>query len=606
MRRPRLRSLQVWGYLERYDFIRRSSRNMGCIKGMKRRSTQLVVSLCAAIFCGSLAGQLVPGVNKTSAPDGSNHIHVYGRVIDDDTGKPISGARVQLSVVVVRSSCANCPGRPAPPAQPPPPRETLTTEDGSFTFENVLPRMIYVTANKDGYLTSWPIRRRAKDTLGNYETVHGSVDSIVIRLAPEATISGVLRHHDGSPVTVQPQIALMHVRSWAGFPRVEYGGWPKYGDAGTYRYSGLYPGCYYLIASPFLTKNPARLEAGRAFGEIPVRSPAISETNPNPCLTLHEGEHLKIDLTLREKELHRVTATSAPVTVLSANIEDEGGGYYRFHELYPENKFEAWLPNGRYWLDNGRVGEISGPIPFAVNGADLNDLHFTIEQQYSTWMKVPVGVTFSSAESAKDSPQLGQCGFVNAYFVRYDHNGYVQVGDNPMFTFGEHCGGAQKPATASMAPGEYTVVVNTTWLNYYVKSIRSGNFDLSHGPLNVRLGETPGPITIELAKGGRIKGSLQFEGKPAPAWVYTIARGGENKTDFRLFQPVFAKEDGTFEISGLAPGSYFIFASDTELDLNRAHLVASVFWKAHRKEVEVKADKVSKVALTAFDPPGEP
>ncbi len=573
---------------------------------MKRRSAQLGVSLCAAVFCGSLAGQLVPGANKTTAPDGSNPLHVSGRVIDDLTSKPINGAKVQISIVVARSSCANCPRRSTPLPQPPPTRETMSSEDGSFTFDNVPSRMIYVTATKDGYLTSWPIRRRAKDPIGNYETFHGSIDSIVIRLAPEATISGVLRHHDGSPVTVQPQIALMHVRSWAGFPRVEYGGWPKYGNAGTYRYSGLYPGCYYLIASPFLTKDPARLEAGRAFGEIPVRSPAISETNPNPCLTLHEGEHLTVDLTLPEKELHRVTATSAPVTVLSVNIEDEGGGYYRFHELYPENKSEAWLPNGRYWLDNGRVGEISGPIPFTVNGADLKDLHFTIEQQYSTWMKVPVEVTFSSAESATEFRQVGHCGFVNAYFVRYDHKGYVQVGDNPMFTLGEHCGGAQTPVTASIAPGEYTVVVNTTWLNYYVKSIRSGHFDLSKGPLNVRPGETPEPITIELADGGRIKGTSRFEGKPAPAWVYTIARGKASKADFRLFQPVFAKVDGTFEIWGLAPGSYSIFASDTELDLNRAHLIASAFWKAHRKQVEVEEGKVSKVELTAFDPPDEP
>jgi hypothetical protein len=530
---------------------------------------------------------------------------VSGHVIDDLTGKPISGAKVQLGIFVMHSSCLGCSIPQEPPEQPPPPREMMSGEDGGFTFDNVPPRQIHVTASKDGYLTSWPIRRRANDTLGHEETLNKSIDSFVIRLAPVATISGVLRHHDGSPVTLQPQIALMHVRTWAGFPRVEYAGWPKYQDDGSYRYSGLSPGCYYLIATPFRKKDFMRLEGGRAYGEVPVRYPVLSEPKTHSCLTLRESEHQTVDLTLPEKELHHVTASSSPVTILSGNILDEGGGYYNFHELYPENKSEAWLPDGRYWLDNGRAGEISGPLPFTVNNADLNDLHFTIEEQYSTWMKVPAEVTVSSQVSPTDAEKVAPCGFVNAYLVRFDRSGYVEVGDNLGFALGESCG-AQKPVAASMAPGTYTLVVNTTWLNYYVKSIRSGDFDLSEGPLEVRSGEIPKPLKIELAYGGRIKGSLQFEGRPAKAWVYTLVLGTAGKADFRLFQPEFTREDGKFEILGLAPGSYLVFASDVELELNKANLTDNAFWLTHGKKIDVVAGKTSEVELTAFDPPDEP
>jgi hypothetical protein len=180
------------------------------------RLTLFGVLLSAIVFFGSLSGQSTTDLSKAPLTDEGKPRHVSGRVIDDLSGKPISGAEVQLSIIAPHGSCPNCSIPSKPSNEPQPPREMMSGEDGSFTFDNVPRRMINVTARKDGYLTSWPIRRRAKDTLGNYANFNDSVESIVIRLAPEATISGLLRHHDGSPVTVHPRIDNMHVRSWAG------------------------------------------------------------------------------------------------------------------------------------------------------------------------------------------------------------------------------------------------------------------------------------------------------------------------------------------------------------------------------------------------------
>jgi hypothetical protein len=187
------------------------------------------VLMCVIASCGCFVGQSAAESNRTQQVDDCNPRHVTGIVIDDLTGKPIIGAKVQLSIMVVHSSCLGCALSPRPPERPSAPRSMMTGEGGSFTFDDVPPRMINVAASKSGYLPAWPIRRRANDTLGTFETVHGSVNSIVILLAPEATVTGVLRHHDGTPVTLQPQIAMMHVRSWAGFPRVEAAGWPIQG-----------------------------------------------------------------------------------------------------------------------------------------------------------------------------------------------------------------------------------------------------------------------------------------------------------------------------------------------------------------------------------------
>jgi len=578
---------------------------------MKISSTRFVLLACAVVCCACLFGQSEKDSSKTPPLDEGTPRHVSGHVIDDLTGKPIGGAKVRLYVVVMHSNCINCGVPQKPPEQPPPPREVMSGEDGSFTFDNVLHRPVNLAASKDGYLSSMRSRRRPRDPLGdqqigkkNWETPDKSIDSMVVQLAPEATISGVLRHHDGSPVTVQPKIALMQVHAWAGFPREEYDGGPKYQDDGSYRFKGQFPGCYYLVATLYhKQKDPARLEIGHAYDEVPVRYPALSEPKTSSCFTLREGEQRTFDLTLPEKEVHRVTATSSPVTVLAENIRDEGGGYYRFNELYPENKYEAWLPDGRYWLENG-AGEISGPLPFTVNNADLNDLHFTIQPPNSTWVKVPVELSVPSHDAPKNGVNGAPCGFVTAKLVRFDQSGYVAVGDDLGFTLGKDCG-KQKPVAASMAPGTYIIVVNTTWLNYYVKSIRSGDFDLSQGPLEVRPGETPKPIKIELAQGGKIKGSLQLASGVGTAFVYALSLGTAGKADFRLLQPAYSR-NGAFEMLGMAPGAYIVYASYVELDKNRQYLTENEFWLAHGKKIDVAAGETSEVDLTAYDPPNEP
>ena len=581
--------------------------------GLVRLIFAIAISTSALLAQDASAGQKTRQDRMAEAIDKLSRVtRVTGLVVDDHTGKPLSGATVRLTVMVMHSSCFGCNTPPTPPPKPDPPRKVVTGSDGSFEFDNVQASKSLIKASKPDYMEVWPMHANE----GGIHPMGDSTGQILLRLMPLASITGVLLDHEGMPIAKVWNVALFHVGNLNGWSRTGYSGPPKYAGDGTYSFHGLTPGRYYMVAEP-LRKwvKPPRDAAGHAIGEVPVRYPAFTAQNPSTFFTLHEGEQAHIDLRFHEERLYRVTGTGGPVTPVSCNIVGANGGIFRPNELIePVNgsdhfsdgspdrsRFEAWLPNGSYRICN----EITGSTSFEVADSDLPDLNVTIGPQYSTWVKVPIEIS-SVAPPGSSGPGAGpDCGFVLVNLVRILPGGYGE--QSPVFSgdVGPGCSSSQQAESRSWTPGIYTaeVLVST---NLYAKSITSGRTDLAVGPLVVRPGESPNPIRVVLAEGALVDGIVDRDGKPARAWVYAVAENIDTKNDFRLFQPVFSDEDGEFHISGLAPGSYFFFASDIELALNVHDPAETAYWRSHGKIVRVQAGKTTKVALTPVDPPDEP
>jgi Carboxypeptidase regulatory-like domain len=574
------------------------------MRGAAPARLALALAVCAVL----VPAWNSPGTGTASAQTGTNapeekRVRLTGRVVDNVTGEPLRGATVTLSQMVIHGTCFGCGPLPPPPKTNPP-RSVVTGSDGTFAFDDVPEHNINIHATKPGYMDAWPIRRHAEDSLGNVSPIDEAAP-LVIRLAPGATITGVLRHHDGTPVTREPEIALMRMHMWSGWPRLEFGGWPKYAGDGSYVFDDLAPGHYYLVANPdFNRETPERMEAGRAFGEAPVHYPAPTNEDPRPFFTLREGEHRRVDLELPEKVLHRVTASGNPGTLLGPNITDGNGGIYRFHELYPQQKVEAWLPRGTYRLDNGRVGEISGPMPFEIADADLLDLHFSFAETESVRVTLPIEASFAPTKFTGGGSEANGCASSVLYMVRTDYEGYIEVVDSPFINAGSDCPVSNPPISVSLVPGSYTVALMAT-NNTYAKTVSSGAEDLALGPLVVEPGETPQPLRIVFAEGARVQGKVHANGKPVPAWIYALPDDIATGTHFRLFNPVFSQDDGEYRLSGLAPGSYYVFASDVELRLNVHDPNETAYWRTHGKLVRVGAGETTNLDLEVVDPPDE-
>jgi hypothetical protein len=556
----------------------------------------------------AIAVSASPLLAQESAPTDSHETtdtlyRVTGRVIDDLTGNPVSGATVGLAVMVIHSSCANCEPPLPPPPEPEPPREMITRTDGRFAFDDVPATSVSITTSKAGYLDVWPTR--ASDRHGVY-LVSEQTGPIILRLAPTASISGTLRDHNGRPVTRDAGVTLWRLGDWAGWPQLGYVGHPEFTADGSYRFHDLYPGRYYLVADPPIDREgPAHNAAGRAVGEVPLRYPAPTAQHPNSFFRLREGQRAQIDFRFPQKTLHRVSGRVDASQPYSYDIVDANGSkaYLRKGSAF-EKPFEAWLPNGSYQLSTGR-DDVTGPLPFEVGDSDLADLSFSIAVPER--VEIPVEISSIAPHVPTCANTEPVCGFVLVDLVRFLPGGSVEVVSR-VTQDGRFDGTPPQPQhtqPASLIPGTYTTAVAVT-LNVYAKSIVSGSTDLAVEPLIIRAGGSPEPIRIVLVEGAIVDGVVHHHGKPVKAWVYAVAEDIEPKSDFREFQPILSDEDGKFHMQGLAPGSYLFFASDIELSLNVHDSAETACWRSRGKILRVEPGKTTYLVLAVADPPEEP
>jgi hypothetical protein len=540
----------------------------------------------------------------TDSPETTDALYrVTGRVIDDLSGNPLSGARVRLAVMVMHSSCANCDPSLPPPPEPIPPREMVTRTDGRFAFDDVPATRVSITTSKAGYLDVWPIR--ASDRHGVY-LVSEQTSSILLRLAPAASISGTLHDHNGRPIIKDAGVTLWRLGDWAGWPQLGYVGRPLVTADGSYHFHDLYAGRYYLVADPPINREgPVHNAAGRAVGEVPSRYPVPTARHPNSFFRLREGQRAQIDFRFPQKTLLRVSGTVDASQPYSYDIVDANGSKaYLLKGSAFEKPFEAWLPNGSYRLSTGR-DDVTGPLPFEVADSDRADLSFSIAVPER--VEVPVEISSIAPHVSTCAITAPVCGFVLVDLVRFLPGGSVEVVSRSTQDgrFDSTPPQPQRTQPASLIPGIYTAAVAVT-LNVYAKSIVSGSTDLAVEPLVIRAGDSPEALRIVLAEGAIVDGVVHHHGKPVKAWVYAVAEDIEPKSDFREFQPILSDEDGKFHMQGLAPGSYLFFASEIELSLNLHDSAETAYWRSHGKILRVEPRKTTNLILAVADPLEEP
>jgi hypothetical protein len=79
---------------------------------------------------------------------------------------------------------------------------------------------------------------------------------------------------------------------------------------------------------------------------------------------------------------------------------------------------------------------------------------------------------------------------------------------------------------------------------------------------------------------------------------HALAEGDTARADYRLFAAEESKEDGKFEIGGLAPGWWAIFASDAELSLDVHDPADTADWRKHGTIVHVETGHTAHVVVT--------
>jgi len=162
---------------------------------------------------------------------------ITGRVVDGASGKPMAGAVVAFGGTSLVGLSAN--------AQPP---RVLTGADGRFEFRHLETGIFSVTATKGGYAEGEPGRRRpGADAPPIVLSAAEPAADVVVPLWRYSALAGTVLDDGGEPL-----VALM-VRALVREPgrrQYQVAASTFTDDRGLYRFGGLNPGEYLVLASP--------------------------------------------------------------------------------------------------------------------------------------------------------------------------------------------------------------------------------------------------------------------------------------------------------------------------------------------------------------------
>jgi hypothetical protein len=267
-----------------------------------------------------------------------------GVVLDATTGAPLPGAYVAMYT-------AN-------------PSIARTDSAGHFRLERAA---LPIQVTRAGYLDAPNVMRQGAQDL-------------VIRLTPEAVISGKLEDQDGFPV-VGAQVGLFRYLEFDGERRLIQVRMTVSNDLGEYRIGALAAARYYLRVSGGSAANWDSRYVAQFFGRT-------LQPSGEHVVEVKAGERRdRTDMRLEKFEGVTVSGWVEGVPGSSSrppgiHLRDDSGMnvvFPRFLERNGTFSFSHVTP-GRYTLiaqtgsDDGQPGDLRAEIPLEVSGADVRDL----------------------------------------------------------------------------------------------------------------------------------------------------------------------------------------------------------------------------------------
>jgi Carboxypeptidase regulatory-like domain len=534
---------------------------------------------------------------------------VDGVVIKMGSGEPIAGATVQLHAE--KASEETVPDG-TPPVMPPTYTAT-TTQDGRFSFTNVLPTTYRLIATKSGGYVPAEYGQRTPTSEGiPFEISAGQrMGGLQLSMASTGSIAGRVYDRDGEPLGKAQVQALRAVykdgrRVLTIVQNVESN------DRGEYRLFWLTPGRYYVSAKPDIPELPfklpgmsksavvmirepvrfgnyeqasnvvvtsRRLKTGEVVEETyrPVYYPGVVTSQEATPIPLEAGMTVTgIDVSVGSgaAQVHHIRGT----VISSTNGQPVGNANVAAIPLIPEplvgiasaqsapnGTFDvSGLTPGSYAVFVSAVGSqvsrqfqadtLSATSMIEVGSNDIQNLAFIA----SPPSKLSGRFTIDGRSRSSEDPKLAQLGFVTftrdpallgAPLIGPYINGPAR--DDGTFTIdGVH-------------PGTYRVAFRGLPPDSYIKSIRMGNADVLDGGLHI---DGPPQNSLEIvigAQGGRVSGTVVgARQEPLPNRTVVLVPDVRLRHRSDLYKTATTDGSGRFRLPGITPGDYVLFAWD--------------------------------------------
>lgn len=546
-----------------------------------RRDLALLSSALLLFFAQGFSQDTFPGSQRNKT------YRVEGAVVNSITGKPVPRALVRLQQWG---------------------RAMLTGPDGNFSFDDVPAGAADLEVTKPGFLRPG---RRATDYPFNgggppyHVTVGSESSNVILKLAPEAVIFGVVLGSDGDPLEgVQLHVLISRIeegrRELVSGPRDSITD-----EDGNFRIGGLASGHYYLVVQAGgLSRLILRTKSTQTNETYPpiIYFPSSTDIAGAEPVDLVAGQRFEANLSLKMVPGFRVAGTilNNGVQLNPPTLGDQvqGGmiGPDRFDARTGAFEFQ-FVPAGTYslrfggWSQDGRSSFVDRKLVVQSNLTGLNlivqkgvDIPIVVHTEFVH--EIPRRTCSSGSSSGE--VRVSDCSDYPAAALD------LRSLDAPHLQLNSDFGPMKETyGVRGVAPGSYAVHAHAMF-GGYIQSLRCGAVDLLRDPLVVPDGGTPDAIEVVVRDDpATLDVKLRTE-RPGQEIVVLVFPDPLTKTEPQFHQNIEGPE---VYVPSLPPGDYKVFAVNADDDFDYSSLETLQKYASQATSVKVGANENATVVV---------
>lgn len=516
---------------------------------------------------------------------------ITGRVVSED-GSGLPGMTVTL-LPVAADRRANAGGSE---------RQTGTDLDGNFKFTGLAPRVYSVSASAAKSYVPGPVPVGERQDGGYYRVG----DNVTITMIKGGVITGSVTNATGEPLigvrvnAVMTRGAEENTARAAARPRFT-------DDRGFYRIYGLPPGTYVVFTRSALFPDPTPYDR-----DTPTYHPSSTRETAAEVTVTSGGEASGVDIRYRGDRGHAVSGSlsgssvpdSSSVSYMVA-LTNTATGVVRSDADFFRERFAIYgVADGEYeitvrWLLPSNEEVIaSSPRRVVVKGADVGGVELRLLPMGSIAGRFALEATLDACESKR------KWSLEEALLA-------IRPGTKP----GEATHARSQTSVNGLTEkGEFTVynlTANRYFLeprlpneNWYVKAITapastsvSANTkaargalvaDIARNGIMLKAGEKITGVVATIADGaaglsGKVVPPTEGSRLPARLRIHLIPAEARAADEVLRYAEAYARGDGSFLLSNLAPGKYWLIARAAPDDEGSDRPVGRIAWDANER-----------------------
>lgn len=543
----------------------------------------LAVLVSASLFGGQTpaqepGGPQSPVTSVEGARQRGRAATITGRVVASEGNLPIANARVAA--------------RAAGAGGDSPLRMATTDDEGNFQLTDLRPANYLIRVAAPGYIPE-PTAEAAPATF------YRPGESVTLRMVKGGVITGRVLNASGDPMTLA-RVRAVRVRDAEGRPvRDSNAGrdWTT-DDRGVYRLYGLGPGAYIVAASSTGMFRPVPAQPGSTTGQGGATAPIYYPSSTLDAAThvnVYRGTETRgIDIRYRIERAYSVRGTvvaraaqgGAPPSraFISVTLSHAATGLGVASALVQpgaNNSFNfEGVPDGVYELTaqaaaNTSDAAVALPQHVEVRGASVTDVLLRLTPLGSVTGRVllETNVPAEAVEACRDArSSLLEETLISARRDEADAAPKQPPPIASLLPVEAQPDASGEFALTNMTAGRYGLDVRPPSRLWYVRDLAWAATATAAGTpatppphgLTLNPGERVQGLTVKLAAGAAgVAGRVSLAtgaASPARLRVYAVPVEREHADDVLRYAETQVQPDGTFSLSHLAPGRYWLIA----------------------------------------------